>query len=100
VQLEANLPKFQAKNAQVIALAVQSQDRAKVSAQAAQATYPFLADPDHQVADAYTVYNLLGDGVATPSVFIINKTGQIVWSYISQDANDRPSSDTILANLP
>ncbi len=100
MQLEADVAKFQAKNAQVIALAVHDQARALVVSQAAKVTYPLLADHDHRVTDAYKVFNLLGDGVATPSVFIIDKTGHIVWSYISPDANTRADDKTILANLP
>ena len=52
------------------------------------------------MADAYGVYNLLGDGVATPAVFIIDQSGQIVWSYVGQSASDRPSVQTILETLP
>jgi hypothetical protein len=43
---------------------------------------------------------MLGDNVATPSVFVINKLGQIYWSYIGQNIGDRPSNQTILTNLP
>lgn len=64
------------------------------------APFPFLADPDHAVAEAYGVYNLLGDGIATPSVFVIDTSGRIVWSYVGQNAADRPSIETILENLP
>ena len=81
-------------------MAVQDQAGAQASVNAANVSYPILADPDHRVADAYEVYNLLGDNVATPSVFVINKLGQIYWSYIGQNISDRPSNQTILANLP
>jgi len=84
----------------VVALAVQDQAGALASANDTGATYPILADADHSVADAYGVYNLLNDRVATPAVFIINKVGQIVWSHIGQNINDRPTNDLILANLP
>jgi len=83
-----------------MAVAVQDQAGARASANDTGASYPILADPDHAVANAFGVFNLLGDGVATPSVFIINPSGQIVWSYIGQNINDRPDNETILANLP
>ena len=50
-------------------------------AQAIGAGFPILADTNHAVADAYGVFNLLGDGVATPSVFVIDPAGRIIWSY-------------------
>jgi peroxiredoxin Q/BCP len=100
VDLQSSYPTFQQRNTQIIALAVHDVAGAQRVAQATGAAFPLLADPDHKVADAYHVYNLLGDGIATPAVFIIDKQGNIVWSYIAKDANDRPASQTILQNLP
>ena len=62
--------------------------------------YPLLADPEHQVAEAYNVYDLLGTGYAAPSVFVIDTNGDIVWSYVAQNRNDRPSATSILEQLP
>ena len=76
------------------------QDKAQTISQLVHASYPILADSDHAVADAYGVFNLLGDGLATPSIFVIDQSGLIVWSYISTDANDRPASAVILSHLP
>jgi peroxiredoxin Q/BCP len=100
VDLQSNYQQFQERQTEIIALAVQDVAQAQNMVQITGVSYPILADPDHRVADAYKVYNLLGDGVATPAVFIIDKAGQIVWSYIGQNVNDRPSSQTILENLP
>ena len=83
-----------------MALAVQDTAQAQRMVQVAGTSFPVLADPDHHVAEAYGVYNLLGDGVATPAVFVIDQTGQTVWSYIGRDINDRPSAQTILDHLP
>jgi peroxiredoxin len=69
-------------------------------AQLTGAPFPILADPDHAVAEDYGVYDLFGDGIATPSVFIVNNSGQIVWSYIGRNAADRPGAGTVLENLP
>ncbi len=77
-----------------------NQDKAQTFTELVQASYPILADSDHSVADAYGVYDLLGDGLATPSIFVIDPNGLIVWSYISTDANDRPASAAILSHLP
>jgi len=65
-----------------------------------QADYPILADADHAVADAYGVFNLLGDGIATPSEFVIDPAGRIVWSYVGKDANDRLSAAEVLSHVP
>lgn len=94
------MPKFRGAGAQVVAVAVQDQAGAQATVADTGITFPVLADPQHQTADAYGVYNLLKDNVATPSVFIINPAGQIVWSYVGQTINDRPDNGTILNNLP
>ena len=98
--MQADLPKFKAKNAEVIAVAVQDKTGAQATVQDSNVTYPVLADPDHSMTDSYNVFNLLNDNVATPAVFIIDTSGKIVWSYIGQHIQDRPSNVEILANLP
>jgi len=66
----------------------------------ATAPFPVVVDAEHRVSEAYGVYNLLGDGLAAPSVFVIAGDGRILWSYIGRDDADRPTTDTILAQLP
>jgi peroxiredoxin Q/BCP len=100
VDLRDHYQDFQERNAEIIALAVHNLAGAGQVARVTEALFPILADPDHAVAEAYGVYNLLGDGIATPSVFIIDTSGQIVWSYVGQNAADRPGIQTILENLP
>lgn len=68
--------------------------------QLVRAEYPILADVNHATADAYGVFNLLNDGVATPSVFIIDPAGRITWSYVGQSSTDRPAPTEILAHVP
>lgn len=62
--------------------------------------YPLLADPEHQVAEAFNVYDLLGTGYAAPSVFVIDTNKDIVWSYVGQTSIDRPSASSVLEQLP
>ena len=69
-------------------------------AQLINGSFPILADANHAVANAYGVFNLLGDGVATPSVFVIDPSERVIWSYVGQDANDRPPADEVLRHLP
>ncbi len=68
--------------------------------QIVQAGYPLLADNSHRVAEAYGVYNLLGDGLAAPAVLIVDSDGQILWSAVGQGPQDRPATMDILDRLP
>jgi alkyl hydroperoxide reductase subunit AhpC len=86
--------------AQIIALAVQSQDEAQSSVDKTNAQYPILSDSDHAVAEAYGVYNRFSDSLAAASVFIINQEGRITWHRIAEFPTQRVNSQTILDNLP
>jgi peroxiredoxin len=67
---------------------------------AAKAAFPMMADVDHIVAETYGVYNLLGDRLAAPSVFVVDTDGHILWGHIGRNPGDRPSVKTILEQLP
>jgi peroxiredoxin len=64
-----------------------------------QLQFPVLSDANHSVAEQYGVYNLLGDSLATPSVFIIDMGGVIRWRYVGQSTGDRPADEVILEQL-
>jgi peroxiredoxin Q/BCP len=100
VGLAEDHTKFEEKGAQIIALAVQSQDEAALSVAITQAQFPILADDEHTVADEYGVYNLWGSSEAAPSVFIISKDGRIIWDSIARGLTDRVPNETILENMP
>lgn len=62
--------------------------------------YSLLSDPEAYVIKKYGVFNLLGDGVATPSVFIIDSNKTLIWSYIGENVSDRANISDILTNIP
>jgi peroxiredoxin Q/BCP len=98
--LEKDRAAYERKGAQLIALAVQSQEGAAYTAQVTKAQYPILADAQHTVAEQYGVFDLPIADVgrsALPSTFIIEQNGKIVWLYVS---NARAPAYTILENLP
>ena len=47
----------------------------------------------------YAVYNLWEDGMATPSTFVLDRTGKIRWQYIGKTVYDRPSNEEIIDQL-
>jgi peroxiredoxin len=101
VEIEKDRARYEDKGAQVMAIAVQSEKRAALVARRTEAQFPILADSGNIVAEAYGV---LDGGVSTPSVFIINKDQQVVWSEISHIegsgcGTERVPSQTILENL-
>jgi peroxiredoxin len=97
--LEQAYPEFRNRNAALLALSTDSTVDALNMMGVVGASYAILADPDAQTARDYGVYDLLGDGVAAPAVFILSSDGNIHWKYVGEDAGDRPSTDQILTEL-
>ena len=61
--------------------------------------FPALFDPEAVVIERFGVYDTLNDGCATPSVFVIDKSGDIRWEYIGRHYNDRPTNQQAIAQL-
>ena len=99
--ISSDLANYEEKGAQVLAIAIQRLRGAQISADETNAQFPILADIDHAVAEAYGVED---DGWSTPSVFVINQDGHIVWKHITfiegAGCGDvRVPSQTILEHL-
>lgn len=79
-----------------------SMDETKDAAKMADlvgAEYPVLSDPGGSVVREYGVYDLLGDGVAAPAVFIIGKDRAIRWRQVGVNVADRPTAAQVLLRL-
>jgi peroxiredoxin len=97
--LQRDYSDFQQLNAELLAISVEGAEKGQSVSDLLDLQYPVLSDPDHRVVDQYGVYNLLGDELATPSVFLIDLEGIIRWEYVGQDTRDRPSNEMILEQL-
>lgn len=100
MELQANLAQFQAKGAQLVTVAVQDVSEANLLANLTKATFPILADVQHQAASAWGVYNVFNDNAAAPAVFIIDEFGHVIWTYIGKNSNDLPLAIKILVQIP
>ena len=98
--MQENYARFQAEDTEIVALVVEPEERVQALVKSYGYPYPVLADADHAVSEAYGVYNLLNDKRAAPSVFVIDERGLVTWAYVGQNANDRPSAQEILNQLP
>ena len=92
-------PDIQALNAEVVAISVDDLEGASDIVQKVGIPFPVLYDPSTEVPEAYKVFNLLGDKVATPSTFVVDQNGVIVWKYVANSIGDRPPSSIILDQL-
>ncbi len=83
----------------MLAISVDNLEEASEVVQMLGIPFPILYDPSTEAPQSYMVYNLLGDGLATPSTFVLDKEGVITWKYIARSIGDRPSVSTILTQL-
>jgi len=61
-------------------------------------TYPILSDIYKNFIKQYGVLHPT-EGIARPSMFVVNKEGKIVWKYVGTEASDRPPIDTVLQQI-
>ena len=61
--------------------------------------FPIMYDPQTDMVKEYGVFNLLNDGLATPSTFVIDTQGKIRWKYVGVGIYDRPSTRSIIRQL-
>ncbi len=99
MELQRDYAHFSALGAEIVALSTETLEASVNMIESQKFEYPVLADPEHHVTEAYGVYNLLGDRRATPSVFIVDENGIIIWRYVGQDTRDRPDNEVILEQL-
>ncbi len=97
--MELAYDEIRALDTELITLSTDDVARARQMQERVGARYPVLADPDHEVADAYGVFNLLGDGVAAPTTMILTSDRIIAAVQVGQTIGDRPSTPSILHTL-
>lgn len=93
---------YEALNASVLAISVDSPFAQEGWAKANQITLPLLSDFNKEVSAAYDVQyaDLIGfKGVAKRSAFVINSEGTITFAWSSDDPKQLPPFDQIKAAL-
>ncbi len=69
-----------------------------------EVNFPLLSDPDHKIVDAYGLRDPAYEaqkvyGIPHPAVYVIDKTGKVVWAKIESNYRERPANDEIRAAL-
>ena len=77
-------PEFLKRNVSLAAISTDDTADALKMMELTGAEFAILSDKDAEVAKDYGVYNLLNDGVATPSAVIVSPRGDIEWKYVGE----------------
>lgn len=96
-ELQKNVDRFAALNANLIAVSADPEDIEKMGAKIG-ATFELYADPDLGAIKAFDVLDE-GNGIAKPAVFIVDQAGTVHFRYVGEDASDRVLLDVLLAEL-
>ena len=61
-------------------------------------TFPVLSDSSLEHIRRYEVLHPK-EGIARPSVFLVDREGNIHWRYVGMSAGDRPPIEEVLARV-
>ena len=90
---------IQGLDAEVLAISVDDLSGAEKVVQELNIPFPVLYDPSREVPRLYGVFGLLGDKLATPSTFVVDREGVVRWKYVAGSVSDRPPSSRVLDQL-
>ncbi len=95
---QRDLPKYQAMNAVVLGVSLDTVDSHRVWCTKDSFTFKMLADPDHKVVDEYGVplMSHLGSNYASRDTFLISPDGKIMKTWQVKDIATH-SSDVLAA---
>ena len=96
---QRDLPKFEAANAVILGVSVDTPDSHKQFCTKEGLTFRLLADPAHTVVDAYgSLGSFVGFKIANRNTFLIDPEGKIAHVWTKVDPG--PHSAEVLAAIP
>lgn len=81
-----------------MALSADIPAQARITASEFGLTYPILSDSSRSYIREYGVLHPQ-EGIARPSLFILDRNGVAQWSYVGANASDRPPIEEVLNQL-
>ena len=84
--------------AEIVALSADTPELARMTVSDLGITYPILSDSSRTFIRAYDVLHP-EEGIARPSVFVLDRDGMVRWKYVGMSAADRPAIVDVLAQL-
>jgi peroxiredoxin len=98
--LAEDYDKIKQAGADLIAVSVDDQSFAWSMGQTTGAKFQILSDSDKKTIISYGILNAAEhDGIAHPSIFILDKAGRIRYLHVGKDPQDRPSDEAIIEEL-
>jgi peroxiredoxin len=99
VELQKDYAEIDALNAEVLAVSADDLKGANYVIEELGLKFPILYDVSTEVVAEYEVFDLLGDGLPTPAVFVLDRAGNIRWQYVGKAYTDIPANAAIIEQL-
>ena len=90
---------FVERNAKVVAIGPHSREEVASFSEGKGFPFPLLADPDHQVFDAYDVQSRMASLGQRPAVFVVDAGGTVRFDSIGTQQWQIPTNDSVLKVL-
>jgi peroxiredoxin len=98
--LAEDYDKVKQAGAELIAVSVDEQSYAWSMAQTTGAKFQILSDAEKKTIAAYGIVNAAEhDGIAHPSIFVLDKEGKIRYMHVGKDPQDRPTDEAIVLEV-
>ena len=97
MELQRQYDEISAAGAEVLAISTDDLSGATDIIRQSNVDYPILyTSDDSAVPESYGVFDLFGDGLASASVFVVDRDGNISYSNIGRNYRHQVSADTVL----
>ena len=83
----------------MVAISTDNFDGSETLIQQVGPQFPMLYTSGDSAVPAYEVFDLFGDGLAAASVFLIDKSGAVVWQSIGRSFTHQVSAETVVEQL-
>lgn len=102
MQLSKDESKYEKLGVKIIVIAGQKKQSALRWLAKNPLPFPLLIDEDRSVIKAFDVYNRISFDafrLAHPSLFIVDKNGEVYFSFVSSNQFDRPTDDLVFEQV-
>lgn len=89
---------FESRGVQLAGISVDPPSHNARMVRKLQLPFPLLSDPEGELARLFGLWDA-GEGVALPSVLVVDQTGEVRYLYKGGDFADRPTGEEVFAGL-
>lgn len=93
--LQKHLDAFRAQDAEIIAISADDAAHASQSVGEHGLTFPVVPDPQKAIIRQFGIGNISKQGIAWPSVFVVDKKGTVRLSFASQEGHRLHSNEIL-----